>query len=54
MKLLRMKQVREVVPVAQSTIWLWVKLGKFPAPKKLSGRCTVWDEEEVQNFLQNA
>ena len=54
MKYLRIKQVLEAVPVAKSTIWLWVKIGKFPAPKKLSGRCTVWDEDAVRTFLEKA
>jgi len=48
--LLRLKQVLEIVPVAKSTIWQWVKDGKFPAPIKLS-RCTFWKEEEVRLFI---
>ncbi|MBT0664214.1 AlpA family phage regulatory protein [Geobacter pelophilus] len=50
MKLLRIKQVLENVPVSKSTIWKWVKEDKFPAPQKM-GCCTVWKEEDVQRFI---
>ena len=39
---LRLKDVVKRVPVAKSTIWLWVSDGKFPAPVKLSDRVTAW------------
>uniref|UniRef100_C6E2B8 Phage transcriptional regulator, AlpA n=1 Tax=Geobacter sp. (strain M21) TaxID=443144 RepID=C6E2B8_GEOSM len=50
----RMKQVQEHVPVSKTTILTWVREGKFPKPIKLSGRCTVWDLEEVINFIEQA
>lgn len=51
---LRLKQVMQVVPVSKSTIWQWVKDGKFPAPTHLSKRCTVWNSEDVQKFMADA
>ena len=50
-KLLRMPQVEELTGCKKSTIWLWVKDGKFPKPKKLSPRITVWKESEVAAFI---
>lgn len=34
-------------PVSGATIWRWVKLGKFPAPIKLSENITVWDVDKL-------
>lgn len=48
---LREKQVRKLIPVAHSTLWAWVRAGKFPAPLKLSDRITVWRNHEVQAFI---
>lgn len=53
-KWIRIKRVREKVPVAASTIWAWVKEGKFPEPTRLSTRCTVWDEGEVDRWMEQA
>lgn len=54
MRMLRIKQVLELIPVSKSTLWQWVKEGKFPVPTKLSSRCTVWLEEDILNFISNA
>lgn len=40
-----------LVPIARSTLWEWVRSGKFPAPVKLSARVTVWRAEDVRSFL---
>lgn len=50
-RLLKIKQVRELVPAAPSTIWLWVKDGKFPKPIKI-GSGTFWRESEINSFIQ--
>ena len=45
---LRERQIRPgIVPVAHSTLWQWVKDGKFPSPVKLSPRVTAWRAAEV-------
>jgi len=49
-RLMRMPQVLEVVPIAESTVWKYVKQGTFPRPVRL-GRCSVWKESEVQAWL---
>jgi len=49
---LREKQVRKLIPVAHSTLWVWVRTGKFPAPLKLSDRITVWRDSDVQAFIK--
>lgn len=55
MKLLRMKQLLEKVPVSRSTLYQWVKDGKFPKPvRKSSSRCTFWNESDVNDWMENA
>ena len=36
-----------IIPVSKSTIWEWVKIGRFPAPIKLSSKVTVWKVEDI-------
>lgn len=33
--------------VASSTLWLWVRQGKIPAPVKISPRVAAWRNEEL-------
>ena len=47
---LRIKDVVKRVPVAKSTIWLWVQEQKFPAPVKLSERVTAWPVAAVEKW----
>ncbi len=49
---LRIKDVMKKTGIARSTIWLWVKEGKFPKPIKLSPRITVWEESKVQEWMR--
>lgn len=39
------------LPVSKATIWRWVRQGRFPKPFKLGDRVTVWDMDEVENFI---
>jgi prophage regulatory protein len=42
-----------LIPVARSTVWAWVKAGKFPSPTKIGGRTTVWRASEIAAFVEN-
>ena len=52
-KFLRIKNVMEKTGIAKSTIWLWVREGKFPKPIKLSPRITVWNEDKISEWINN-
>ncbi|MDY0191808.1 MAG: AlpA family phage regulatory protein [Desulfuromonas sp.] len=52
-RLLRVPQVLEIVPIGKSTLWSYVSQGKFPQPLRLSSRCTVWKESDVQAWLNS-
>jgi predicted DNA-binding transcriptional regulator AlpA len=40
-----------LIPVSPATIWRWVKDGTFPAPFKLGQNTTVWDADEIDQWL---
>lgn len=45
------KGKKGLVPVSPATVWRWVSEGKFPAPFKLGANTTVWDLDQVEQFL---
>ena len=53
MKLLRVKEVVKKTSVGKSTIWAWVKEGKFPKPIKLSDRISVWKESDIDAWIES-
>lgn len=50
-KLLRLKQVLEVIPVSKSAWWAGCKSGKYPAPMKLSEKTTVWKLSDLERLI---
>jgi prophage regulatory protein len=46
-KIIRRHQLREMVPLADSTIYEMEQRGEFPRRFALSPRCIVWDLDEV-------
>jgi prophage regulatory protein len=48
---IRRNQLREMVPLADSTIYEMEQRGEFPRRFALSPRCVVWDLAEVESWL---
>lgn len=48
---IRRQQLREIVPLAESTIYEMEQRGEFPRRFALSPRCVVWDLAEVEAWL---
>ena len=48
---IRKKQLKEMVPLADSTIFGMEQRGEFPRRFALSSRCVVWDLAEVEAWL---
>ena len=42
-----------IFPISKSTLWAWVKQGKFPSPLKLGARITVWDSRHIEAWLMS-
>ncbi len=49
----RLADVKHCVGVSGSSIWAWVKQGKFPKPIKLSENCTAWNAADVEAWAQS-
>jgi predicted DNA-binding transcriptional regulator AlpA len=41
-----------LVPISASTLWEWIRIGKFPKPVKLGLRTTAWRVEDVRAYLK--
>lgn len=50
---IRIAGVMQRTGLARSTVWLWVKQGRLPAPIKLSDRVTVWRESELNAWMDD-
>jgi prophage regulatory protein len=48
---IRRQQLRQMVPLADSTIYEMEQRGEFPQRFALSPRCVVWDLAEVEAWL---
>jgi predicted DNA-binding transcriptional regulator AlpA len=51
-RLLRIKQVLEIVPIGKSTWWRGVKSGRFPEPVRLGPKTTCWRESEINALME--
>ena len=51
-RLLRMNQIVDLVPVSPATIWRWIRQGRFPAGTRLSRNITVWPAEVVERWVE--
>ncbi|ACT58322.1 helix-turn-helix transcriptional regulator [Hirschia baltica] len=40
------------IPVSKSTWWAGVKDGRFPKPRKLGSRVTVWKADEIRALYE--
>jgi predicted DNA-binding transcriptional regulator AlpA len=40
-----------LVPVSPATWWRWVAEGRAPQPFKIGPNTTVWDLDQVEQFL---
>ena len=49
----RLPQLKAYLNVSSSSIWAWVKAGKFPKPVKLSENITAWRASEVEEWSQS-
>jgi predicted DNA-binding transcriptional regulator AlpA len=50
-RLLRLKQILELIPISKTTFYEGVRQGRFPSPVKL-GRCSFWRKEDIENIIE--
>lgn len=49
---IRRNELREIVPLANTTIYDMEQRGEFPRRFYLTSRCVVWDLAEVEAWLE--
>lgn len=49
---IRRNELREIVPLADTTIYDMEQRGEFPRRFYLTSRCVVWDLAEVEAWLE--
>ena len=49
----RLPQLKARLNVSGSSIWAWVRAGKFPKPIKLSENTTAWNAVDVEAWSQS-
>lgn len=42
-----------LLPISPATVWRKVKEGKFPRPYKLGEKTTVWDADQIDQWLKS-
>jgi prophage regulatory protein len=45
------KRTAGLVPVSPTTLWRWVKAGKFPKPRKLGENVVAWRAADIAAWL---
>ena len=51
LRLIRLPEVLNRVPVSKSTWWAGVASGRFPKPVRLGPRATAWLEQDINNLI---
>ncbi|MEW3724948.1 AlpA family phage regulatory protein [Pseudomonas aeruginosa] len=49
---IRKHELRQIVPLAESTIYEMERRGEFPRRFNLTPRCVVWDLAEVEAWIE--
>ncbi|MFB9126538.1 AlpA family phage regulatory protein [Paraburkholderia dipogonis] len=50
-KILRLRDVMQIVGVGKTSIYQWMKLGSFPRQVRLGSRAIGWHAQEIEAWL---
>jgi len=50
-RLLRRPEVEARTGLSRSTIYLWLKQGKFPKPVKIGARVVAWRDRDIADWM---
>lgn len=54
LRLIRLAEVKRRTGMSTSTIYRWMKSGKFPRSYTLGGYIAAWSEAEVEEWISQA
>ncbi len=46
------RDIPPLIPISRSSFLAGVKKGKYPAPVKLSPRCTAWKASDIRRLIE--
>lgn len=49
----REKGIPAIIPVSKASWWNGVRSGKYPKPRKLGPRTTVWTVEQIRQVVEH-
>ncbi|MGF1768624.1 AlpA family phage regulatory protein [Enterovibrio makurazakiensis] len=52
-RILRVKEISELLGLSKSTIWRMRREGLFPAPLRLGPRAVGWRESDVTDWIKS-
>jgi len=52
-RFLRLRDVTQATSLGPSAIYARIARGEFPAPRRISSRCSVWDAEAVYEWMRS-
>ena len=53
-ELIKIEQVRLIVPLSKPSIYRLMAINEFPKPVQLGGRSVFWIKHEIESYVQNA
>jgi prophage regulatory protein len=51
-RFLRLPEVVRRCGISKSSVWLWVREGRFPSPIRVGPRVTCWRASEIDNWIE--
>ncbi len=52
-RLLRAQEVTDAVGLSRQYLYVLIKQGKFPPPKKLNSRASAWLQSDIQDWIES-
>ena len=53
MKIMRPAETINTLSISKSTLWRWIGEGNFPRPIKLGNKAVGWDQETIQEWIND-
>jgi prophage regulatory protein len=54
LRLIRLAEVKRRTGVSTSTIYRWMRAGKFPSSHRIGGYIAAWSEAEIDAWIASA
>jgi prophage regulatory protein len=51
-RFLRLPEVVRRVGISKSSVWLWIRQGRFPEPIRVGPRVTCWRLTEIDAWIE--